>query len=228
MNFEISGQDFLDFKCPYCGMLNSFPTTAAKLPRECLNCQETFLVPEMDQGTARALPLPFESERIRLRRFEPTDWQDLLEFKFEEEDDATGWLLEMSKSRFTDIRRPFYLAIQVKETGKVAGSLDLRYSDEEFNQMELSWSSVKPEPLPGFTLEALEGAFEFCFRELHLHRVFAQCLSEDAESQKLFKEAGMRQEAEFLKNIWIDGKWQTTLWFAMLEDEYLSDTPEEK
>lgn len=218
--YEIHGEDFLDFKCPYCGSLNSFPTSAAGLVRECLNCLETFLVPDTDGGAARQLPLPVETPTIRIRRFEPTDWEDLLEFQFDDEDDATGWLLELSKARITETRQPFYFAVEVKETEKVVGSLGLRFTDSAFNQVEFSLVCKKPAPVEGLELEAVKAALGFCFQDLRVHRVFAQCVDSDAESRELFAKAGMRQEAEFVKNKWTDEGWQTTFWFAMLDEEF--------
>lgn len=216
-------EDFLDFKCPYCGALNSFPTSAASLARECMNCLETFLVPATDQNAAQKLPLPIETSTLRLRRFEPRDWQDLLEFQFDDEDEATGWLHTISKARLTEVRQPFHLAVETRETGKVIGSLSLMFSDLTFNQMEVSLTSGKTGSFQGWQPEALDAALDFCFQELHLHRVFMQCQSEDSESRQLFKEAGFRQEAEFVKNTFFDGEWLTTLWFAMLEEEYFKD-----
>src|SRR5690242_12789236 len=71
---ETIGEDFLDFKCPCCDALNSFPAAAAGHVRECMNCVESFLVPLADGQPARPLPLPVETEKLRLRRFEATDW----------------------------------------------------------------------------------------------------------------------------------------------------------
>src|SRR4051812_21701817 len=99
MDSEIGGEEFLDFKCPYCGALNSFPTSAAKLVRECVNCLDLFIVPTKDGEVARKLSSAVDGPRIRLRFLEPTDWKDLLEFQFEDEDEATGWILRSSTVR---------------------------------------------------------------------------------------------------------------------------------
>jgi RimJ/RimL family protein N-acetyltransferase len=219
---EFTGEDFLDFKCPYCGALNSFPTSAAGHARECMNCVETFLVPLADGEAARPLPLPVETEKLRLRRFEPGDWQDLLEFRFNEEDDATGWLLTATKARLSEANQTLYLAVAARDTGKVVATLSLRFIDVDFNQAELSLEAAKPGPFPGFQLEALDAAFDFAFRDLHLHRVFAWCLSDVTEMRNLFSEAGMRQEAEFIKNNYFDGAWHSSTWFALLREEYFS------
>ena len=223
MESEIVGEDFLDFKCPYCGALNSFPGSAAGLARECLNCLETFLVPVKDGAAARMLPLPIESTRLRLRRFEPGDWKDLLEFEFDDEDAATSWLHGISQVRLAEGRQPFYLAIEALAAKKVIGSLSLMFTDPALNQMEISFTAGAADSLPGWEREALDAALDFCFQELHLHRVCAQCNSGESELRQLFRETGLRQEAEFVKNHFVAGEWLTTLWFAVLEDEYFSE-----
>jgi RimJ/RimL family protein N-acetyltransferase len=224
-----TAEDFLDFKCPYCGALNSFPTSAAGLARECMNCMETLVVPSKDGEPARRLPLPIESSRLRLRRFEPSDWKDLLEFEFDDEDDATGWLHRISQARLTEIHQPFHLAVEARDAGKVIGTLSLMFTDPALNQMEISLAAGKADALADWECESFEAAFDFCFQELGLHRIYARCKREDATSIRIYKEAGMRQEAEFVKNDFVDGEWRTTLWFAMLAEEYFSDSsPGEK
>ena len=225
---ETIGEDYLDFKCPYCTALNSFPTSAAGRPRECMNCIETFVVPLEDGGAARPLPLPAETPGLRLRRFEPADWQDLIEFQFADEDEATGWLLTATKARLSDPNQPLCIAVTTKDTGKVVGSLGLRFTDVEFSQVQLSLESAKPGPFAGFELEALDAAFDFCFRGLRLHRVFARCAGDDSATRDLFQKAGMRQEAEFVKDVYVNGTWQTTLWFALLEEEYFAEAGDGK
>lgn len=216
-------EDFLDFKCPYCGALNSFPGSAANHARECVNCLETFLVPDTDGAAARTLPLPFETGHLLVRRFEPGDWQDLLEFAFDDEDTATGWLLTVSRARLTEAGQPYPLAIVKRDVNKVIGTLNLMFMGIELDQLELAVNGREDESLSNWKLEALDGALKFCFRELKAHRVCAQCDGQDSESRNLFKDLGMRQEAEFLKNHRNLQEWRTTVWFAMLEAEFFAN-----
>src|SRR5690242_72202 len=134
MEPKIVSEDFLDFKCPHCGALNSFPTSAAGLLRECMNCLEAFVVPTTDGGAALTIPLPYETPKIRLRKFEPTDWEDLLEFEFDEEDQATSWLYEISNARLTDRTKLFWLAVENSDDEKVVGALSLNFTDDNYNQ----------------------------------------------------------------------------------------------
>ena len=226
MDSEIVGEDFLDFKCPHCGALNSFSTSAAGLARECVNCLEILLVPAKDGDAARKLPLPMESSRIRLRKFEAGDWEDLLAYQFEDEDEATGWIHTISIPRTTETRPPFYLAVEARDANKVVGTMGFNFLDPSFNQVELSLNSNSAAAVPGMELEAFEAALDFCFQELNLHRVITQCGADNSERRRLLNELGMRQEAEFVKHTFVAGEWISVVWFAMLEEEYFKDAPD--
>jgi RimJ/RimL family protein N-acetyltransferase len=220
MDSEIVGEEYVDFKCPHCGSLNSFPTSAAKLARECVNCLDLFLVPSVDGEVARVLPLPVESSKIRLRKFQPTDWEDLLEFQFEEEDEATGWIHHVTTIQPNENRMSLALAVEKKDTGKVVGILGLRFTDVFYDQMGVTLSSNQAACPPGIELEILNLALEFCFKGLNLHRVTSECGAEDAKNRQLFKDLGMRQEAEFLKYFRSGEEWLSAVAFATLEEEY--------
>jgi len=228
MDSEIDGQGFLDFKCPHCGALNSFEVSAAELVRECMNCLDLFIVPANDGGEARKLSATVEGPRILLRALEAPDWKDLLEFQFEDEDEATGWILKAGTMRTSETRYPFYLAVEVRETHKVVATLGFRFLDVMFNQVEISMDSNPTADLPGLELEAFEAALAFCFQEMNLHRIVSQCEASESERRKVLNELGMRQEAEFVKQWFIDGKWVSTVWFAMLDEEYFREGPQRK
>ena len=74
-------------------------------------------------------------------------------------------------------------------------------------------------------LEALDAVLDFCFHDLKLHRVITQCDANDSRRRQLLNDLGMRQEAEFVKHHLVGSEWVSVVWFAMLEEEYLSDVP---
>ena len=226
MDSEFVSEDFLDFKCPHCGALNSFETSAAKHVRECVNCLDLLILPAKDGEPARKLTTTVDGPRVRLRALQATDWGDLLEFQFEEEDEATGWIPKSGTMRTSEMRGPFFLAVEVRETHKVAGTVGFRFLDVFFDQVEMTLISNPKTNLTGLELEAFEAALAFCFREMNLHRVISQCGAKDPERRKVLGELGMRQEAEFVKHWLADGEWLSTVWFAMLEEEYLGDETE--
>jgi RimJ/RimL family protein N-acetyltransferase len=223
MESEFVGEDYLDCKCPHCGALNSFSTSAAKLVRECVNCLDLMIVPNADGEPARKLAMAVEGPRLRLRILKATDWKDLLEFQFEDEDEATGWIPKSGTMRTSEMREPFYLAVEICETQKVVGTVGFRFLDALFNQVELYLTSNAAANLPGLELEAFEATLAICFQEMNLHRVISQCGASEVERRKVLGELGMRQEAEFVKHFYISDEWQSTVWFAMLAEEYLKE-----
>lgn len=225
MDSELPEEEFLDFKCPYCDALNSFPSSAAGLPRQCMNCIEAFIVPPAGEQMAKKVPLPIETEKFRLRLFGPEDWEDLLEFQCQDESEATSWLQQVSQVRFGEVRQPFELAIALSGTGKVIGSVELMFTDSAMNQMQISLSLNQTATPKGLDQEVLEALLDFCFQELNLHRVIAECGAQDVDTPRLYDQVGMRKEAEFVKSQYFNGEWLSTSWYAILQEEYFAETP---
>lgn len=221
MSTDFTGENFLDFKCPHCGELNSFPQDCIGLVRECVNCMENLIVPEADSEFGKKIPLPINSARLVLRRFEPGDGDDLLKFMFDNEQDVSHWLENDSKVKLTTPDRIFSLAVQVRG-GRVIGSVGLRFTDFGSREIEISTDVNQTDQFKDFAAEAVAAALGFCFRDLKLHRVIARCGHNDTGACQLFETAGMRREGEFIKNHFADGEWLNTIWFAMLDEEYPS------
>lgn len=68
----------------------------------------------------------------------------------------------------------------------------------------------------GYTLDAVRTLLDFAFEELHLHRVEASCLPENAASQGLLEQAGFRYEGRLRGYLRIDGEWRDHLLFSLL------------
>jgi RimJ/RimL family protein N-acetyltransferase len=223
MSMEISEEDFVDLKCPYCGEMNSFPAADSRVIRECLNCLNTLMMPEPGQTVGRKLPLPFDTPRIRLRQFKDDDWKDLMKFGIEDETEATSWLNSTVQARLTDLQHTFYLAVEMRSTGQLIACIGLKFTDGEFNQIWISSGTLPKYCGVSAELYAREVALRFCFEGLQVHRAIAECAGEDSELIQGLTKLGMRQEAEFIKSERNDaGEWRNVVWFAMLEDEYLS------
>ena len=74
----------------------------------------------------------------------------------------------------------------------------------------------------GHMSEALQVLLPFAFQMLHLHRLEAACLPQNAASVALLQNNGFTQEGLARKYLRINGDWQDHLLFALLEDEYYS------
>ncbi len=213
---------FVDFKCPHCGEPVAFPQAEAGCARECPSCMEALIVPEDGSDMGGKVPVPITAPRLVLRRFQPSDWKDLLELMPDAgEDHVLHWLESERQVRLTTPEHPYYLGIQLREGGKLIGHLSLRFSDPERRQalFELSLNEAYKEQ--DYGLEAVDALLGFCFKGIKLHRVTATCDSKNAAGCRLFEEVGMRREAEFVKDKFVEGAWANSVWYAALAEDYL-------
>ena len=81
----ITEENFLDFKCPYCGEPVSFPESATGSAQECPNCMASLIVPEAGGETGKMIPIPIATPRLILRRFAMNDWEALMKLLADEE-----------------------------------------------------------------------------------------------------------------------------------------------
>ncbi len=72
----------------------------------------------------------------------------------------------------------------------------------------------------GYATEAAATLTAFTFEELHLHRVCADVSLKNKPSLAICQKLGFRNEGLSKKSLFIDGSWQDTFSFALLEEEY--------
>jgi RimJ/RimL family protein N-acetyltransferase len=232
MSDETTAEDqFIDFKCPCCGEQVSFPRACAGRVQECFNCAGPVIVPE-GGGEGRRIPLPIKTARLTLRKFQGSDWKDLLRlfsddeffaaapFKLEGEERIARWLEADATVKLTTTGAPFILAVEAQEGGKVIGCLSLGFSDAERLQAILHLVLHREYQRRGLGAEALKGALGFCFKEIALHRVQGYCDSANAAARRLFEKAGLRREAEFVRDHKVGEEWASTAAYAILREEF--------
>jgi RimJ/RimL family protein N-acetyltransferase len=217
---ESADEQFLDFKCPYCGEMNSFPQDCSGHVRECVNCMESLIVPGTGNPSGKKIPLPITTPQLVLRRLDAGDWKDLLGFMFDDEEEATRWLENDRKVKLTTADQTFTLGIQVRNSGKIIGCVGLKFTDFEFLEAMISADSSSNDQYKDFVREAIAAVLGFYFKDLRLHRVIARTGGTDDKDCQLFEAVGMRREGEFVKSYRAAGKWLNTIWFAMLDEEY--------
>jgi len=229
----ITEENFIDFKCPYCGEPVSFPQESAGFAQACPNCTESLIVPDDGSEVGRQIPLPITTPRLVLRRLAGGDWKDLLELMSDEEffryqdgvpldeDGVLHWLESDAHVKLTTPDQPLYLGIQVQDGGKLIGYLSLSFTDPQRLLVTFSISLNRGFQRKGFALEAVEALLGFCFEGLKLHRVAGWCDSRDTAACRLMEKVGLKREGEFLKNKWVHGEWANSVCYAALDEEYL-------
>jgi RimJ/RimL family protein N-acetyltransferase len=228
----ITEESFIDFKCPHCGEMVSFPKDHAGFAQACPNCTGSFIAPDDGSEVGWEIPVPITTARLVLRRLAAHDWKDLLElmadeefFRYREgmpldEDGVLHWLESDVHVKLTTPDQTFYLGIALQDGGKLIGYIGLSFPDAHRLQATFSLGIGQKFQRQGFGLEAIVALLTFCFSGLKLHRVSAWCDSQNAAGVRLLEKAGMRREGEFRQHRLVHDHWADSLWYAMLDEEF--------
>jgi RimJ/RimL family protein N-acetyltransferase len=180
------------------------------------------------------MPVPIETERLILRKFEDRDLSDIVEYS----SSTDFWLLRNLdwKPNQEDVRRyweiqksvqpqdnPQWLAlvIESKERGKVIGNTGLGFiKTDKHRQATIGWLLGNEYQGMGYATEAARALFSFGFSELELHRISARTGLDNTRSWRLMERLGMRREALFKKSHLVKGEWRDEVIYALLAEEW--------
>lgn len=169
-----------------------------------------------------------ETKRLSLRPFRETDHDDLYEFLAQQRDAEfeayPGLTYESCRKQLEQrLGSEDFLALELKETGKVIGNLYC--ADREHQAKEVGYIVNRDYRRQGYALEALRAYTDRAFRA-GTHRVYAECDPRNEASWGLPEKAGFRREALFRQDISFRkdaaGKpiWSDTYVYAMLESDF--------
>jgi RimJ/RimL family protein N-acetyltransferase len=179
------------------------------------------------------LALPIETERLTIRRYRETDYDDLL--KLQSNDDVTRFLLYESRTpeqvretlrvRLSDVPlnadgQSLSLAVILRETGRHVGEVTFFLVSTEHRLGEIGYVFHPEFHGHGYAGEAAVELLRLGFETFGLHRMIARLDGRNTASAGLLKRLGLRQEAHFISNEFIKGEWTDELVFAILEDEW--------
>lgn len=117
-------------------------------------------------------------------------------------------------------RLQFELAIYHTGERKVIGGCGLTVVDKERRQAALGYVLNRKFWRKGYVSEAAAAMLRFGFAELNLHRIFATCDELNEGSYAVMRKIGMRQEAHFIEERFIKGRWRNTFVYALLAREW--------
>lgn len=170
-----------------------------------------------------------ETERLILRMFKDTDYDDLYEYLKQLENDEfegyPGIIYENGKEHLAyRVGSDEFYAIELKDTGKVIGNIYCGKRD--FEAREVGYIINKKYQRSGYASEALYAVMCECFKA-GVHRIFAECDPRNIGSWKLLEKVGMVREAFLQKNIYFhkdeNGNpiWKDTYIFARLNEQQM-------
>ena len=129
--------------------------------------------------------------------------------------------------RFVDAQRAeprlvWQLAIDDKADGRHIGTCGVRVNDPERREANIGYEIDADRWGRGYATEAATAILRYGFADLGMHRIWAECVADNAASARIMEKLGMRQEARFREHQHFKGHWWDTLIYAILDREWLA------
>lgn len=174
-----------------------------------------------------------ETKRLILRKFRPDDAADVFEYLAEPDvncfrdmrAESVRRAREVIEKRISDEKEE-YLAICLKETGKVIGEVFSCAEEHAEDTFSPCWMLNPKFRGKGYAYEAVEAYFDHLFYDRAARRIYIYTEDYNVPCQKLCEKLGMRREGLFIELISFvndpDGspKYENTYQYAVLKREW--------
>ncbi len=173
-----------------------------------------------------------ETARLVLREFVEDDWQAVRAYQSDPrylrytdwtgrtEADARAFVGMFLAQQAQEPRRKFQLALTLRSNGLLIGNCGIRVNDPDLGEANIGYELASEHWGQGYATEAARAILAFGFTDLGLHRVWAECVAENAGSAHVLEKLGMRREAHFREHWRMRDRWWDTLTYAILADEW--------
>ncbi len=176
---------------------------------------------------------PITTERLVLRAFEPEDADVVFEMQSDEdllryvewgartrEEVAESLAKKIEANAIHDEGDVLSLAVTLADTGALVGDVVLQYPSSEHRRGEIGYIVHPHHAGRGYTTEAARELLRIAFDDLAMHRVIGQVESRNTPSRRVLEKLGMREEANFVENVYVKGEWQDEVTYAILDREW--------
>lgn len=180
--------------------------------------------------------LPITTERLTLRSFRPGDEDDVFAYRSvpsvvryipgdpKTREQVEDLVSERATAGRIDSTMP-NLTLAVELDGRVIGDVLLLLAGPDGadgKQAEIGWVFAPDVAGQGYATEAARAITEVAFREVGVHRVWAELEPENTASSRVCERLGMRREAVFVKGSWFKERWTDLAVYAVLAEEWLA------
>ncbi len=168
-----------------------------------------------------------ETERLRLRQLTIADAEDLHEYYSDPET-----AIYVPFTAFTSItkteellgrvtvsfekRESIMFGVERKSDGKIMGITDIYRLSLQNHRMELGWGLARKYWGFGYMTEAVQAFIRFAFEEMGLHRIEAECQTDNIRSISVAERCGMTREATRTENEINKGKFVSNYVYAII------------
>ena len=175
---------------------------------------------------------PLRTDRLVLRDFGAGDFDAVHAYAVDPEvsrfmpwgpnspDETRAFLARALAAQGDWPRLDFNLAIELRETATVIGSIGLHLYDAANRAVEVGYCIHRALWRRGIVSEAARAMIAAAFGPIGAHRVVATCDVRNVGSFGVMEAVGMRREGRFLSDRLIRGEWRDTYLYAVLEKEW--------
>ena len=169
-----------------------------------------------------------ENQHIILRPFTISDAQDFFEIASDE--NVTEYLtwkshinIEQSINSLNErfIGKPHIYAIELKNTKKCIGCIDLRITPEH-EKTSFGFMLNREYWGKGYMTEALESVIELVFNKLKLNRIESTHYTGNEGSGRVMEKCGMKYEGKSLQELVVKKKFVDIIHYGLIARDYIS------
>lgn len=171
-----------------------------------------------------------ETERLRLRKLRMSDAADMFAYCCDSEVarhvlwDAYRSIAESRAYIRYMLRKyrggePSSWGIELKETGRIIGTIGYMWYERTHNSVEVGYSLARRHWNKGIMTEALREVLRYSFCELNLHRVEAQHEADNPASGAVMVKAGMQREGTLRGRLLNKGRYVDVCLYAALRSD---------
>lgn len=175
-------------------------------------------------------PPEMETGRLKLRKMRMRDAQDLYDWSSDPE--VARYVLWTAHQSIRETREylryirslyrrglPSSWGIELKETGKLIGTIGVMAWMPENRSAEVGYSLGQLWWHHGYAAEALECLMDLLFEEGNLNRIEAQCDVRNPNSARVMEKCGMRREGLLRQRIFNKGEPVDVMLYAALAQD---------
>lgn len=176
---------------------------------------------------------PLETRRLVLRHFMERDLETFLAYRNDPEVYRfQGWAIPYERAMGEDFIRAmqnadpyqegewFQTALELKSSHALIGDVGIFPMKGYHGQARIGFTLARRYWNKGYAREAVTAVIEHLFSGVNLHRILADCDTENHNSMRLLERLGFRREAHHVESYWLGDRWGDEYVYALLEREW--------
>ena len=173
------------------------------------------------------------TKRLLIRNFTPSDLEPFLAYRNDPQvAKYQSWSLPYSREKgeafireMQDVHAPkqgdwLQLALDLKESGALIGDVVFGVKQDDIRQSSIGFTIASNYWKNGYATEALTALLDYLFEDVDMHRVVADCDTENIGSWKTLEKLGFRREAHYVESFLQGGEYRSEYFYGMLQREW--------